>query len=209
MTPSLTTFRAARIGDVNGICALHAEAFPGFFLSSLGPQFLRLLYKGFVREPLGVCIVAEDNGNIVGLAAGTSDPGPFFKRLKRHHGAAFAMAAIPGLLRNPGFVARKCLGALLYRGEHPQGLDDAALLSSLAVAPARGAQGLGQRLVASFLTEMRARGRAAVYLTTDQSDNERTNRFYARCGFELKDTFRRPGRRIMNRWVITMKEPRS
>jgi GNAT superfamily N-acetyltransferase len=126
----------------------------------------------------------------------------FFGRLLRRQGWRFALAAIPGLLRNPGFVARKCLGAVFYRGEQPAGLTNAALLSSLAVSPACGGQGIGQQLVHAFAEEARRQGCSAIYLTTDETDNDRVNRFYEKCGFVLRDTFKRPGKRVMNRWVL-------
>ena len=53
---------------------LHVSAFPGFFLTSLGQPFLRLLYEGFLAHPQGICLVAEDAGNVVGFVAGTMDP---------------------------------------------------------------------------------------------------------------------------------------
>lgn len=43
-----------------------------------------------------------------------------------------------------------------------------------------------------------------ISLTTDESENERANRFYAKCGFGLLDTFKRPGKRIMNRWIMKL-----
>jgi len=184
------------------LVTLHTSAFPGFFLTSLGPRFLRLLYAGFAREPNGISIVAEDDGVIVGFAAGTTVPDVFFGRLLRRQGWRFALAVVPGMLRNPLFVARKCLGALFYRGEQPAGLANAALLSSLAVSPSSGRKGVGQKLVQAFAEEARRQDRSAIYLTTDEVDNERVNRFYAKCGFELLDTFKRPGKRVMNRWVM-------
>ena len=45
-------------------------------------------------------------------------------------------------------------------------------------------------------------GCSAIYLTTDEADNDRVNRFYAKCGFVLRDTFKRPGKRVMIRWVM-------
>lgn len=194
--------RTTTNGDLSHLCSIHGESFPGFFLTSLGPRFLRLLYAGFAHEPGGICIVVEDKGVVVGFAAGTTAPDVFFGRLLRRQGWRFALAAIPGLLRNPGFVARKCFGALFYRGEQPAGLANAALLSSLAVSPACGGQGLGQQLVQAFADESRRQGCSAIYLTTDEADNARVNRFYAKCGFVLRDTFKRPGKRVMNRWVM-------
>ncbi len=183
---------------------LHVSAFPGFFLTSLGKPFLRLLYAGFMKQPHGICLVALDAGIIVGFVVGTVDPSGFFRRLLHQHALGFAFAALPGLLRNPLFTARKCLGALLYRGETPGGIPEAILLSSLAVSPAAQSKGVGQALVRSFADEVRQRGGKAVYLTTDETENERTNRFYARCGFKLLDTFKRPGNRVMNRWIMRL-----
>jgi len=111
-----------------------------------------------------------------------------------------------GLLRISVFVARKCLGALFYRGEQPAGLANAALLSSLAVDPACSGKGAGQALVKAFADEAATRGCACVYLTTDQAENDRVNRFYEKCGFRLRDSFPRPGQRMMNRWVLVVKD---
>lgn len=194
--------RTTTNADVGHLCSLHMKSFPGFFLTSLGPRFLRLLYAGFANEPKGICIVAEEKGVLVGFAAGTTAPDVFFGRLLRRQGWRFAIAAIPGLLRNPGFVARKCLGAVFYRGEQPAGLTNAALLSSLAVSPAYEGKGLGQRLVQAFADAAYKQGCSAIYLTTDEAGNDRVKRFYAKCGFVLRDTFKRPGKRVMNRWVM-------
>lgn len=190
--------------DLAWVCSLHAAAFPGFFLTSLGPRFLHLLYAGFANETNGICITAEEKGVIIGFAAGTSAPDAFFTRLLRQQGWRFAVAAIPGLLRNPGFVTRKCLGALFYSGEQPTGLSNAALLSSLAVSSAYEGKGVGQQLIHAFAKEARRQGCSTLYLTTDEADNNRVNRFYAKCGFVLRDTFTRPGKRVMNRWVMDL-----
>ena len=128
--------RNTQVRAIESLISLHQAAFPDFFLTSLGPAFLRLLYDGFIMHPKGICLVAEEQGNVVGFAAGTINPDGFFSALLRRQAFRFAMAAVPGLLRNPFFVARKCLGALFYRGETPGGIPDAALLSSLAVSPA-------------------------------------------------------------------------
>ena len=187
------------------IVDVHLSAFPGFFLSSMGRPFLRLLYRSFMEEKKGICLAVEVDGRIQGFAAGTTDPQIFFRTLLRKKWYGFIAAAIPGVLRNPMFVTRKCIGALCYRGETPESLSGAALLSSLAVSPEASGKGIGQQLVRSFCDKAVHEGCHAVYLTTDNADNEAVNRFYSRCGFELSDTFIRPGRRVMNRWVMRLK----
>ncbi len=55
--------------QLQAIVALHCVAFPGFFLTSLGPRFLRLLYRGFATMPGGICILAEEDGRVFGFTA--------------------------------------------------------------------------------------------------------------------------------------------
>jgi len=201
--------RTTSVQDLARIVCVHGESFPNFFLTSLGPRFLRLLYAGFAREANGLCIVAEEKGVIIGFAAGTTAPDVFFGQLLRRQGWRFTIAAIPGLMRNPGFVARKCLGAVFYRGEQPAELANAALLSSLAVSPACAGHGIGQQLVHAFASESQRQGCSAIYLTTDKAGNDRVNRFYAKCGFVLRDSLTRPGKRVMNRWVLEFNGPHN
>lgn len=201
MLRDMTLEHAGR-GDIEAIVRLHIAAFPGFFLTSLGSRFLRLFYRGFLDLESGICIVARDADRLLGFAAGTTKPDTFFRSLLKRKGARFALAAVPGLVRNPLFGARKCFGALFYRGEQPTALPGAALLSSLAVSPEYSGKGVGQALVRAFCAELRRRGVTCVYLATDEVGNDRVNRFYVKCGFRLVDTFERPGNRRMNRWAM-------
>ena len=189
---------------IDDLVKLHISAFPSFFLTSMGKGFLQQLYFGFSEQPNGILLIAEDNGNAIGFAAGTIDPDKFFKTLLRTQGLRFAISTIPGLLRNPVFVIRKCVGALFYRGETPSEIPNAALLSSLAVAPSSAGKGIGQLLVKRFCEDVRKQGCKSVYLTTDEAENENANRFYAKCGFILLDTIERAGNRTMNRWVMKL-----
>lgn len=197
--------RLAVITDVESISRLHTEAFDGFFLTMLGPRFLRHLYSAFIAENNGCCLVAEDeSGKVVGFVAGTSAPEKFFSEIRKKNLMKFAFAATPGLLKNPLFVVRKCIVALTYKGEPVSELAGAALLSSLAVHPSTAGQGVGADLVNEFCKQVKVAGNSSVYLTTDADENDRVNRFYERCGFGLRDSFTRPGNRIMNRWVKSL-----
>jgi len=200
-------YRHALFHDVKSLVELHQAAFPGFFLTSLGHRFLRLLYRSLVDAESGVCIVAENGQGVLGFAVGTTEPDAFFKTLLRKQGLSFAVATVPALLRHPAFAVRRCLGALCYRGEKPKAFPKAALLSSLAVSPDAARQGIGRELLDAFCNEVTRRGGHAVYLTTDASGNDAVNQFYEKCGFHCVDTFERPGRRRMNRWAKTLGLP--
>lgn len=189
--------------DLGGIVDAHVRAFPGFFLTQLGPRFLHLLYLGFIEDKSGIMLVARDGSDICGFVAGTTTPGKFFARL-RAHWISFLLAAGAAVVRAPFSVIRRLAGAALYRGEAPPSLDDAALLSSIGVPPEFAGQGLGTALLEAFCSAARSGGCRHVYLTTDRDENPSVNRFYESFGFSLECTFARPGNRWMNRYVLDL-----
>jgi ribosomal protein S18 acetylase RimI-like enzyme len=192
--------RPAVPGEVAKLARLHREAFPGFFLSSLGEPFLRHLYRGFIASPEAVCLVAEKGSTLLGVVAGPVRPKEFFRGLLYARGVHFAFAAIPGLLSNPGPVARRLLAALTYRGEAPAAVSG-ALVSTICVAPEGRGGGIAVRLLEAFCDEARRRGARYVYLTTDREQNAGVNAFYTRAGFTLESEIRRDGGRVMNRYL--------
>ena len=80
--------------DVRALARLHREAFPGFFLSSLGEPFLVQFYRGFLKDDSAVTVVAHDDvGTVIGAAVGTTEPQTFFRRLFRRRWLGFALAS--------------------------------------------------------------------------------------------------------------------
>jgi ribosomal protein S18 acetylase RimI-like enzyme len=199
-----THVRSASPGDVAPLIAVHEAAFPGFFLTRMGPGFLRQLYGGFVEEAGGICLIAERQGKVAGFVAGTTSPRLFFSRLLRRRWAAFMLASLPPLARHPLLVGRRLLGALTYRGERPDHLDGGALLSSIAVTPSFSGSGVGATLVESFANLARERGARSIYLLTDRDSNEATRAFYVRCGFAADTTIQKADGRRMERYVRSL-----
>lgn len=195
--------RDAQDTEIGQVVQMHISAFPGFFLTTLGPGFLEHLYRGFLDHDDGVLQVAVESGALVGFAAGTNAPGHFFSSLRKRRGWAFALSALPGLVRSPTVVARKLASALSYRGDAPPTLEG-ALLSSLGVVPAAKGSGAGQQLVRAFERAARARGCKLVYLTTDAVGNERVNAFYRKLGYQQESTFTQSGNRSMLRYVRSL-----
>lgn len=181
---------------------IHQAAFPGFFLSFLGPRFLRELYRAFILEESGIALAAEDlsTGRILGIAAGTLEPAGFFKRLLAQRWWAFGFWSLPALARRPKALAR-VLRAVSYRGDSP---DDKkrALLSSIAVAPGRQGTGLGAALLEEWVDSARKRGAPGCYLTTDAVDNDAVNGFYIRNGWRFASEYVTPESRRMNLYIL-------
>lgn len=186
--------------DVDAMVKVHMDAFKGFFLTSLGPRFLRELYLDFVDGPETVCLTAYDEDGLCGFVVGPTAPRHFFRNLLARRGFLFCLWAVPALLRHPSVVAKRLFGAVFYRGTEPEQLQGGALLSSLAVTPRCAGKGVGSRLVKEFVQETMVRGARFVYLITDRDGNDAVNRFYVGAGFQLETSFQVRGR-WMNRYV--------
>ena len=185
--------------DVGPAVKLHLRAFPDFFLSFLGPRFLREFYFSFLADPVGMAFVARNAQNeVVGAIVGPVDPRGFFGRLLRRRWWAFGLASITAVLRRPASAPRLVRG-LVYRGEAPAE-PVRALLSSIAVSPDAQGKGIGAALVKRWLAEARSRGSQGCFLTTDAENNDSVNRFYHAQGWKLESSYTTPEGRKMNRY---------
>jgi colanic acid biosynthesis glycosyl transferase WcaI len=192
---------------IDQIVKIHLSAFPDFFLTFLGPRFLKEFYSSFVIDPAGIGFVVQDakTSQVCGVIVGPLNPAGYFKRLLKRRWWAFCFASLAAVLKKPAAIKR-LYRAIYYRGDtlpHSQGL---SLLSSIAVSPDLQSTGLGRVLVNVFIKEVQHRGGKGVFLTTDAENNDHVNRFYAQLGFTLESSFNTPEGRKMNRYVFTFNE---
>jgi len=187
---------------IDSVIAVHLAGFEGFFLSFLGPRFLRLYYEGIVDYPDGAGYVYLEGGRVVGFVCGVVGPSRFYRYLIRTRWWRFAMAALGATLRRPSIIPR-LFRALSYPGQTPN-CEDTATLTSIAVEPAMRGHGIGTKLITTFLEDMRARGVKRVDLTTDRHGNDQANAFYERQGFRCERTLITPEGREMNEYVTSL-----
>lgn len=190
--------------DIEALVAIHLRAFPTFFLSILGPHFLRCLYSEIIADPSGIAWVCLHDGQVVGFVAGTSEPTHFYRRLLARRWWRFALAAIVPTLRRPSIILR-LLNAFRKPGEAAR-LSGRAELMSIAVSPETQGNGIGRLLVGVFLWDCRRRGLEGVSLTTDAVENEPVNEFYRRLGFTVSRSFATAQGRPMNEYEIRIDE---
>lgn len=186
--------------DIHDVVRIHLSAFPNFFLSFLGPRFLREFYVSFLMDTLAMAFVARDErDDVVGVVVGPLDPRGFFRRLLHRRWWSFCQASLAIALSRPSTVPR-LVRALAYRGDAPEG-PARALLSSVAVSPSAQGRGLGKALVLRWLEEARRRGASGCYLITDADNNAAVNGFYLSLGWKIESTYTTPQGRKMNRYV--------
>jgi ribosomal protein S18 acetylase RimI-like enzyme len=200
----MTDVRSLVAADADELARLHREAFPDFFLSSLGVPFLRQFYAGFADDASAVGLVARDGrGRAVGAVVGTIEPAGYFSRLLRSRLVGFGLASARAVVRRPRAAAR-LLRAVTYRGSDAAP-SEGALLSSICVSPAARGTGTGRLLLQAWEQEVADRGVGVAFLTTDADDNDAVNAFYRGAGWRLDETFRTREGRAMNRYTKSLR----
>lgn len=195
------TYGPLTASDAKALASIHRQAFPDFFLSSLGESFLFQLYRGFAGDSSAITVVVRDEqGAPCGAAVGSTEPAGFYRRLLKRRWPGFVAASARAAIINPAAVPR-LLRAILYRGELPP-TGHWALLSSICLDPSLQGSGVGRQLATKWLERATIMGVTDAFLTTDADDNNAINRFYTAQGWNrASDNVTREGRR-MNRYTI-------
>lgn len=193
--------------DLGDVVAIHRAAFPNFFLSFLGPRFLRVFYGFIVSDGIGIVALAD--GTLAGFVAGVSEPRSFYRRLMRRRFVRLVLAIVPAVLRRPSTLGRVARRARQRTGAGQENripgtddringqrsgpienhLPDGAELMSLAVDPKQEHGGIGRALVAAFSERVTASGEKRLWLTTDAADNNRVIHFYESQRFRRSREF--------------------
>lgn len=200
------TIRPAKPSDLSAVARVHVSAFRGFFLTELGPRFLRAYYATILGYARGILLVAVIEGHVIGFVAGFVDPVQFYRRMAKRK-RQFLLPVAWGVLRNPRLLCRVAGGSRrVMRAHLPQDWpgEVACELSSIAVDPSVSSRGVGQQLVARFLQCASEQDAKGVFLTTDAVGNDHVNGFYVRCGFRLQRLLHADGDRPMNQYVLEL-----
>lgn len=197
----MTTVREARRDDLEAVVEVHLASFSGFFLSTLGPRFLREFYAALIDHPGGVLLVGVNDGDVVGFVGGAREQVGFYADLLAGRKWRFVWAALPAVMRRPS------VGRRVVRGrQRAEGVDTLAgpCLMTIGVRPQREGGGVGRALVAGFEAELRSLGESTYCLTTDADNNDRTNDFYRRLGMHKRRVLETPEGRRLNEFTKTL-----
>jgi ribosomal protein S18 acetylase RimI-like enzyme len=198
----VNNIRRMQPGDVDAVVQVHMDTFQGFFLTFLGPAFLREFYKGVCEDSSGIALVYDED-SVLGFVAGSVQPSGFYKHLIRKHWWKFGLASLRPVAMKP-FIVPRLLRALTLPGKTDDSQTKMGMLMSLAVKQDDQGKGVGRQLVLSFLLHSRERGVESINLTTDAFGNDRINKFYLKMGFRCVKTFSTPEGRLMNEYLLVL-----
>jgi ribosomal protein S18 acetylase RimI-like enzyme len=200
--------RPATLPDIPVVAQIHLSAFPGFFLSQLGNRFLCVMYKAFLLNPSGVFVVYNtDNQSLAGFAVGSLAQSGTDRIIALRFLPSFLWAVMPALLRRPGVVLGRLAARFFETGATPSIPADAMVLRSIGVVPAARGRAVASSLIAAFEALAAEHGARHVFLTTDEENNDRAQRFYQRHGYVMSSRFRQDGKRWM--WLMSKTIPLS
>lgn len=195
--------RKAKIEDVNDIVNIHCSAFSGFFLTSLGSQFLKFYYSCFIKSNETFTMVAEDEGKILGFSVSTKVCKGFNSRLIKTNLFDFGLLSFRMLFTNPKALLR-LVKNLTKKGDSVEDNEEYAELYSIGVSKETQGMGIGKRLLAESEQVMKEEGVERVSLTTDYYDNEQAVGFYHSMGYKTLYEFVTYPDRKMYRLIKTL-----
>lgn len=195
--------RKATINDVDSIVDIHLDAFKGFFLTSLGPAFLKFYYTSFVESSETVTMVAEEEDMVYGFSASTKVCKGFNSRLIKSNLCSFGMLSLKMLFTSPESLLRLAKN-LTKKGEGVEDNEDYAELYSIGVSKSAQGKGVGKKLLAASEEILKKEGVRRVSLTTDYDHNEQAVGFYLSMGYETLYEFVTYPNRKMFRLIKTL-----
>ena len=175
--------RRAKTKDVNQIVQVHEEAFRGFFLTTLGTNFLRVYYEACIshKDSIVLCAI-DERGSICGFASGTTRSKGYYKKILLTNFLPFFLIIVNLILKRPKAIIRLILN--LDKSRHPADIGDYAELLSIAINPEINGNGVGNSLLNRFEKDVTLSGGNKLALTTDYKNNERVINFYKKCGYQ-------------------------
>ncbi|MFC1738288.1 GNAT family N-acetyltransferase [Planctomycetota bacterium] len=168
--------------NMSGVAHLHVSCISTGFISSLGLDFLTALYEAIVKDFNSFCLVAEDQGKVLGFVAFTENLGRLYKSAVKSNGIKLILAI--GLKMFHPSVCQRIIQNIFYPSKTDKMDLPKAELLSIVVDPAFQGKGIAKQLCQAGLVQCRKRGIDKVKVLV-AANNEPANRLYIKCGFEL------------------------
>jgi ribosomal protein S18 acetylase RimI-like enzyme len=172
---------------IDELVTVHIDAFPNFFLTDLGRDFLKLYYDSVRRSSHGILLGVFYDDKLLGFCAACTESNGFNKSLIKQDWLKYAYMSVKILLTSPMALIR--LGKNLTK--HADASDDGQYAELLSIGVAQSAQGkgVGKLLLNQLENHLREQNVELLSLTTDYYDNDKTLQFYKARQFNIMNEF--------------------
>lgn len=165
---------------MRAVAGLHMENISSGFISSLGPAFCRQLYRGIAGCRSAFCLVAVEDGKVLGFIAGAESVGRLYKSVLLRRGLLMSACLVRFLL-SWGTIKR-IFQTLLYPSRTAEEYPAAEVLS-VAVAGEARRKGIASKLMQGAFEEFDRRGISEIKVAV-AAVNEAANKYYIKEQFE-------------------------
>lgn len=177
-------YRKAVLSDYKQFAKIHIQAFEGFFLTTLGIEFLNTYYLSCLRDKRTVAVCAYDeNDEIVGFASGSVWSKGYNKNIILSNLSGFGLATLRIIFTKPLALVRLMNNLSKNSNENDKG--DYAELLSIGILPSYKGKGIGKQILIEFEKEAVICKIKKISLTTDYYNNEDVVKFYKKSGYEI------------------------
>lgn len=144
--------------EIESIASLHVCGISSGFLSRLGEQFLRLLYRSILHSDAGILIVALCDGQVVGFVSGAVSIKPIYKILLKDNYPILCFILLPQIFYWK--TLRRIVDILLYsfRSVGNEKIYVSPELLSIAVDKEYRGQGIARALFERLTVEFERHG---------------------------------------------------
>lgn len=182
------------VSDLSYVCSSMRAHLPGAFFAELGDGFLSAYLRTYATSPSGCALVAEHDGELVGFLVGSVDREAYRRHVLHADRRHLLIKGGLGLTLRPRLAMRfvrtrlrRYLRGLRRTASANPGatlpIDQAGILSHIAVEPEMRGTGVGKELMESFLAVCSVHGAPRVQLFVDPS-NIQAQKFYRSHGWK-------------------------
>lgn len=173
---------------IDEIVDIHLDTFQGFFLTFMGKGFLKQLYLSYVDfDKSGLMAAVDENGNVIGFLAYSSDYSGLYKYMIKHRLFWFAFYSMGAFFRKPK-VFMRLVRAFLKPSESKR-KEAYVELASIGVSPKCKSKGTGSKLISSLKKKVDFDKFSYISLETDAENNDAVRCFYEKNEFILERTY--------------------
>ena len=182
--------------ELSKVVEIHNSAFQGFFLTQLGPTFLRLYYRSVLHSPQGIILGCFEENELCGFAAATKLARGFNTSLVKSNLFSYLCAGFKIVIKSPLAILR--LAKIMTKKS--ESIDDDgsyAELLSIGVSLSYQRKGIGRQLLLALEENLGQQHIGQLSLTTDYYDNDKAIGFYKSLHYDVMyDFITYPNRRM-------------
>jgi ribosomal protein S18 acetylase RimI-like enzyme len=177
--------------DIEEVVTVHLRAFKGYLNASIGKNYVRKFLKWFIKSSIGVSLILENDGKVVGYVVGAQLG--YNKELNKSlfKTGIISIATHPGVLFHTHFLrnVRNRLKSLLNRstkseGKYIEPLGSGISLVGIAIDPLCSQKGGGGLLINAFEKQAIAKGYNYMKLSVYEMNVAALN-LYKKNGWQL------------------------